>query len=101
METTFAGDERLSGAERLDIYANMYFFRLLDCLGEDFPRARLAIGGDRVHKPVTHYLLRPPFPHPPFRPLGARPPGIAPQHPIRAEVPYPSDPARPHRAPLG
>ena len=94
METTFAGDERLSGADRLDIYANMYFFRLLDCLGEDFPRARLAIGGDRFHNLVTDYLLRYPSAHPSLRHLGARLPEFARKHPIGAEFPYLSDLAR-------
>ena len=36
-EALVHGDERLSAAERVDIYADAYFYRLLDCLGEDFP----------------------------------------------------------------
>src|SRR5579875_481000 len=31
------GDERLSASERIAIYANAYFYRLLDCLRDDFP----------------------------------------------------------------
>ena len=33
LEALVHGDERLSAAERVDIYANAYFYRLLDCLG--------------------------------------------------------------------
>ena len=38
LSAVIAGDERLSAIERLDIYANMYFFRLLDVLRDDFPK---------------------------------------------------------------
>ncbi len=94
MDATFAGDERLPAADRLDIYANMYFFRLLDCLGEDFPRVRLAVGGNRFHNLVTDYLLRHPSEHPSLRQLGARLPEFVRQHPIGTEFPYLADLAR-------
>ena len=45
LEALVHGDERLSAFERVDIYANAYFYRLLECLGEDFP-ATLAVLGD-------------------------------------------------------
>lgn len=51
------GDERLSPVERLDIYANMYFFRLRDCLAEDYPAVAAVLGEDRFHNLVTDYLL--------------------------------------------
>lgn len=94
MDATFAGDERLPAADRLDIYANMYFFRLLDCLGEDFPRVRLAVGGDRFHNLVTDFLLRHPSEQPSLRHLGARLPEFFRKHPIGAEFPYLADLAR-------
>jgi Putative DNA-binding domain len=37
IEVLVLGDERLSALERMDIYANAYFYRLLDCLNEEFP----------------------------------------------------------------
>lgn len=52
------GDERLSAVERLDIYANMYFYRILGSLQEDFPRVLKRIGKDRFHNLVTDYLLK-------------------------------------------
>jgi len=60
---TFAGDERMSAQDRLEVYANMYFFRLRDALAEDFPRTAAALGEARWHNLVTDYLLA----HPPTR----------------------------------
>ncbi len=59
----FTGDSRRTAEERLDVYANMYFFRLRDVLAEDFSRTAAALGGDRWHNLVTDYLLA----HPPTR----------------------------------
>ena len=57
----FSGDERMPAGERLDVYANMYFFRLRDVLAEDFARTAGALGEARWHNLVTDYLLA----HPP------------------------------------
>jgi hypothetical protein len=59
----FAGDSRMTAEERLDVYANMYFFRLRDVLAEDFARTAAALGEDRWHNLVTDYLVA----HPPTR----------------------------------
>ncbi|MFN7986234.1 MAG: DNA-binding domain-containing protein [Thermoanaerobaculia bacterium] len=59
----FAGDARMGAVERLDVYANMYFFRLRDVLAEDFARTSAALGEARWHNLVTDYLLA----HPPTR----------------------------------
>jgi hypothetical protein len=80
VETLLAGDERLPAAERLDIYANMYFFRLLDCLREDFPRLATALGEDRFHNLTTDYLLAHPSENPSLRYLGERLPGFLAAH---------------------
>jgi len=37
LDALVLGDDRLSAEDRVDIYANMYFYRLLDVLKEDFP----------------------------------------------------------------
>jgi Putative DNA-binding domain len=94
VDRVFAGDARLPAAERLDIYANMYFFRLLDCLAEDFPRTLAAVGGNRFHNLVTDYLLRHPSAHPSLRELGRRLPDFIAAHPLGAEFPYLADLAR-------
>ncbi|HEV8121716.1 MAG TPA: DNA-binding domain-containing protein, partial [Candidatus Polarisedimenticolia bacterium] len=86
LEAMIAGDARLPAADRLDIYANMYFFRLLDCLKEDYPRLLEAIGPDRFHNLATDYLLAYPSAHPSLRYLGARLPDFLEAHALGSEA---------------
>jgi len=90
----FAGDERLPAAERLDIYANMYFFRLHDCLAEDFPKLKSAIGDAHFHTLIVDYLMRHPSEQPSLRHLGRRLPEFIAAHPLSDEFPWLSDLAR-------
>ncbi|HBF13330.1 MAG TPA: hypothetical protein DDW49_08120 [Deltaproteobacteria bacterium] len=53
--------QTLTPEERVDIYANMYFFRLLEGLKKDFPGIHLFVGNDAFHNLVTDYLIT----HPP------------------------------------
>jgi hypothetical protein len=94
LEALIAGDDRLPAADRLDIYANMYFYRLLDCLKEDYPRLHEACGPGRFHNLVTDYLLRHPSEHPSLRHLGSRLPGFLEGHPLGRECPALVDLAR-------
>lgn len=94
LDELFVGDEGLPAVERLDVYANMYFFRLLDCLGEDYPKTRAAIGADRFHNLVTDYLLRHPSENPSLRHLGRHLPGFIAAHDVAEEHPYLADLAR-------
>lgn len=64
LDDVIVGDERLCAAERLEIYANAYFYRILDCLKEDFPATRTVLGADNFHNLVTGYLID----HPPTEP---------------------------------
>jgi len=80
--------------ERLDIYANMYFYRLLDVLKEDYPRLLEAIGAGRFHNLVTDYLLIHPSKHPSLRFLGEALPGFVATHPLAGEFPWLRDLAR-------
>ena len=57
LEAVILGDQRLSAVERLDIYANMYFYRILDVLREDYPRVVAMVGDSAFHDLVTDYLL--------------------------------------------
>ena len=50
--------------ERLEIYANAYFYRILDCLKEDFPATLATLGADNFHNLVTGYLIE----YPPTEP---------------------------------
>jgi len=58
------GDGRLGAVERLEVYANAYFFRILECLAEDFGALRHCLGAELFHDLVTAYLLA----HPPTQP---------------------------------
>ena len=87
----FAGDERMPAEERLDAYANMYFFRLRDVLAEDFERTAAVLGEARWHNLVTDYLLV----HPPtrwsLRWAGEALPGFMRGHAYGAERPWLAD----------
>lgn len=49
-------DKKASVIQRLDVYAEGYFLRLLECLAKDFPKTKLAIGDDIFSKIVAQYL---------------------------------------------
>ena len=58
------GDGRLSPLERITIYADAYFYRLLDCLKEDFPATLAVVGEAEFQDLVRSYLTR----YPPTEP---------------------------------
>jgi len=84
----------LSSAERLDLYADMYFYRLRDCLAEDFPALRARLGETRFHNLVTDYLLAHPSRHFSLRELGRALPGFLARHALEREFPALADLAR-------
>jgi hypothetical protein len=88
------GDERLDPIARLDIYANMYFFRLRDALAEDFPKLLAVLGTARFHNLITDYLLACPSTSWTLRELGRRLPEFLDHHAFAAELPYAADLAR-------
>jgi len=94
LDALVAGDERLPAADRLDIYANMYFYRLRDCLKEDYPKLLEAAGPARFHNLITDYLLQHPSAHPSLRHLGAHLPEFLGRHPLRRQCPVLADLAR-------
>ncbi len=82
------GDERLSAIEHLDIYANMYFARLLDVLRKDFPVVERVLGAVHFHNLVTDFLLAHPPSHYSLRYLGAPFPTYVREHVLAAERPW-------------
>jgi len=88
------GDERLGSADRLDVYANMYFYRLRDCLAEDYPKAAAVTGGARFHNLVTDYLLAHPSSFWTLRNVGGALAEFVAAHPISEEFPFLADLAR-------
>jgi hypothetical protein len=64
LDDLIESDDRLSATERLEIYANAYFYRILDCLKEDFPATLATLGTDNFHNLITGYLIE----YPPTEP---------------------------------
>lgn len=88
------GDKKLSAAERLDIYANMYFYRILDSLKEDFSVTLKIIGDSRFNNLITDYLLKHPSKYFSMRDIGKPLPHFIKKHPLRKQWPYLSDLAK-------
>ncbi len=63
LEDVVEPSKALGSAERLGIYANMYFCRLVDVLAEEFPTVRHVLGGDLFTKTVTAYVTAHPSTH--------------------------------------
>ncbi len=64
LEELVAGDDRLPSRERLEIYADAYFYRLLDVLKEDYPATLAILGATDFHNLITGYLVE----YPPSEP---------------------------------
>lgn len=85
------GDVVLPAVRRLDIYANMYFFRLLDALAEDYPTLRAVVGAHEFHNLITDYLLTHPPSHPSLRYAGQDLPAFVRNHRLSESHPYSED----------
>lgn len=85
------GDARASAEQRLGIYANMYFFRLLDSLRLDYPKVAATVGDAGFHNLITEYLLRHPSRDPSLRGLGRDLPQFLRERALEADVPYLAD----------
>jgi hypothetical protein len=70
VERIIASDARKSAVERLDIYANMYFFRIRDVLAEMYPAVAAVVGEAGFHNLATDYLIEHPSTHPSLRNVG-------------------------------
>jgi hypothetical protein len=58
LETVVRRSRNLTAEERLSIYANAYWARLLECLGDCFPVLRTALGGEVFDGFAFEYLQR-------------------------------------------
>lgn len=70
LERVFASSAGFDRIERLDVYANAYFYRLLATLRELFPRLSYLAGDVHFNNLVTDYLLEHPSTQPDLRRLG-------------------------------
>ena len=93
-----AGDDRLSAEARVDIYANMYFYRILEVLQEDFPATLAVTGAERFHNLATGYLIDYPPRHFSISHAGEHLADFIRDHPLREEFPFLADLARLERA---
>lgn len=71
-DETFVGTPSLPASERLAIYANMYLWRQVDALREDFPKLVAVLGDDRFYDLAEGYVREHPSEHPSLSKLGRR-----------------------------
>ncbi|MEO5717009.1 MAG: DNA-binding domain-containing protein [Chthoniobacterales bacterium] len=65
-------NDRLSSFDRLEIYNRVYWFRVLDCLYDDYPGLRAIVGEKKFLKLATAYLAKYPSASFTLRNLGQR-----------------------------
>jgi len=65
-------NDRLTSFDRLEIYNRQYWFRLLDCLHDDYPGLRAVLGDARFLRLSIAYLNKYPSSCPDLRNLGSR-----------------------------
>jgi hypothetical protein len=86
--------ETMSSVDRLDVYANMYFYRILDVLREEYSRVLAAVGDAAFHNLITDYLVACRPAHPSLREAGARVPGFLARHALAEGRPWVDELAR-------
>ena len=70
-ETIIKPNDRLTSVERLEIYNRQYWFRLVDCLYDDFPGLKLILGNKKFYSLTKKYLDSNPSHSYTLRDLGA------------------------------
>jgi len=98
LDAIIVGDDRLSARERVEIYANAYFYRLLDVFKEDFPATLAVIGETNFHNLVTGYLIDHPPTEPEIQHAGRHLPDFIRTHPLNERWPFIADLAHLERA---
>jgi hypothetical protein len=95
LRATVSGDGERPAELRLGVYANAYFYRLLDCLREDYGALAQALGEGFFHDAIALYLLACPPRHPSIRYAGDRLAGFLGEHasaaPLRERFPWSAD----------
>jgi hypothetical protein len=72
IETFIKPNDRLTSLERLEIYNRQYWFRVLDCLYDDYPGLRAILGMEKFHRICRAYLEKYPSRSFTLRNLGSR-----------------------------
>jgi hypothetical protein len=81
----------LSARDRLAVYSDAYFLRLLDSLGSDFTTARRALGDDDFRRLVADYLAQRGSDSPNLTDLGRDLPAAAARHELGRKHPFLSE----------
>jgi hypothetical protein len=81
----------LSPTERIDIYANMYFYRLLEAIREDFSATAIVLGDANFHNLITGYLVQHPPSHPSITEASRQLAGFARNSPMLEKWPFLAD----------
>lgn len=71
-ESFIRPNDRLTSFERLEIYNRVYWFRVLDCLYDDYPGLRAVLGDQKFMNLITAYLAKYPSVSFTLRNLGSR-----------------------------
>src|SRR5579883_1338499 len=88
IDRLIVGGPALEVRQRLEIYANGYFRRLLDCLKEDYPATLAVIGEDAFRTLVSAYLAEHPSDSPSVLGVGRLLPEFIIRHPIASHLPF-------------
>jgi hypothetical protein len=72
VEAFIKPNDRVTSLERLEIYNKQYWFRVLDCLYDDYPGLRAVLGERKFNRLRTAYLTRYPSRSFTLRNLGRR-----------------------------
>ncbi len=94
IDRLIVGGPALEVRQRLEIYANGYFRRLLDCLKEDYPATLAVIGEDAFRTLVSAYLAEHPSDSPSVLGVGRLLPEFIIRHPIASHLPFLGELAR-------
>ena len=94
LESIVKPGARLSALERVEIYADMYFYRIRDVLQDEYKRLVAIVGSDAFHNLVTDYLIACRPSNASLREAGAHLPAFLTKHPLAERHPPAPDLAR-------
>lgn len=97
-EAAFACSAGFDAVERIDVYADAYFYRQLAALRDVYPRLARLAGATAFHNLVTDYVLELPSRDPDLRHRGDALPELIARHELGARRPWLTDLARLERA---
>jgi hypothetical protein len=91
LEDLIEGDDRMTAAERLEIYGRAYFSRIIDALKKDFPATLGIVGAGNFHDLVVGYLAEYPPTQPSISHAGRYLPDYLRAHPLQEQWPFISE----------